>query len=257
MIITTSNILNGVSPTIVSGLSTSAADTLTDPDFSRFYVAASGATHLSADFGVTGAINYIAVAGQNVKGAGGTTNTIRVKDNGTTIATASITTDQVVVLAFASRSFTNLQIVAHTTTPTNPIQVTYMAAGNYITIPNSGEQSGYDRQHLKRNYKNKTTVNGLAEPISLLRKRIQSKGSLSIPNATKSFSENEWQTFLDFANDNLFFINEVPVDLSSSVSEGDVESCYLCYDPSSTTKAHGQTRNLHSISLKFRVLNGL
>ena len=103
---------------------------------------------------------------------------------------------------------------------------------------------------------NKTTVNNLTAPISQLRKKKQIKGSLSIPNASKFFSENEYQTFLDFASSSLFFIAEQGPNVIDT-SSGTNISCYLCFDVSERAKAHSQTRSLNSIGISYKVFNGL
>ena len=265
MILTTSNVISDSVPVVYKNngsvsASTSIQANLTDQDFSTFFEMESGETHLKASFGATGFISYVAVAGHNAGGAaGGTLNNIRVNDGATTIATVSVKSDQVAVVVFESRSFSDLTIVAHNSTPSEPIRVKYMAAGNYLTVPNGGEQAGYTRQYLQRNFKNKTTVNGSAEPIALLRKRIQAKGKLSIPNATVSFCENEWMDFLDFSQENHFFILEKPrVLVDSGIWEGDAPAAYLCYElDKNSVKAHASTRLLNNISIGFKVYNGL
>ena len=100
----------------------------------------------------------------------------------------------------------------------------------------------------------KSNINNLAAPTSVLTKKVALKGSLKIPNVTRDFSENSWQTFLDFSFRNYFFILEQD-------QEGDVlfgSSAYLCFDPSNPkVTAHNSTRLMNNIALQFKVFTGL
>tara|TARA_R100000951_G_scaffold63787_1_gene53553 strand:- start:143 stop:925 length:783 start_codon:yes stop_codon:yes gene_type:complete len=260
MIITTSNILLGKSPLIHTGASSDLPSNVTNQDFSLFYTS-SDQRRLTLDFGATSEISYIAVAGTNIEGDKSGGSRVRCYDviGGvqTLIQTVNVKRNQVVVIIFEPRTFTDLRIGLFNEASTESPKLPFCAAGNYLTVPNSGEVSGYDRQYLKRNFKNKTTVNNLSQPISQLRKRVPAKGVLNLPNITKSFSENEWQDFLDFSQNNYFFISEDPT-ISDSVFSGKNMSSYLCYDVGkNTVTAHSQTRELNNLSLAFKVLNGL
>lgn len=256
MIITTSNVLSGRTPTISTGASTSIPSNITSPDFSLNYQS-SDQLRLTADFGATGVINYIAVAGINIRGDGSGSARVRALDGATLIQTVNIKRNGVTVVAFEPQSFTNLRIGLYNGDGVlNPI-LTYAAAGVAITVPNHGENAGYDRQFLNRNIKAKTVINSMAAPITTLKKRIQANGNLALPNMTKAFSENEWQDFLDFASENVFFIREQDT-ISDNVNSGDNVSSYLCYDISDTkAKAHSSTRALNDLSISFKVYNGL
>lgn len=255
MIITKSNVLLGLTPTVSEGASTDSEANLTDPDFSTSYIS-SNQNNLTADFGAIANISYIAVAGVNIAAQlnnGG----ITVLDENTTIKTNYIDRNNCVVITFNTRTFTNLRIrLFNTNSSINP-QCHFMAAGLYFTAPNSGEISGYNRQFLNRNFKNKVTTNSSAAPTAVLRNRVAAKGSLSLPNVTKSFSENEWQDFLDFAFENYFFIRENDGTIISDTEENN-QSAYVCYEPSkNTVTAHDSTRALNNLSLSFKVFNGL
>lgn len=254
MILTTSNVLANIVPTITTGIQDTATDlgeNLINEDFSLFYKS-KHQNALYVSFNEPVVASYVAVAGLNIEGNKDFTSEVRVYDGATLIKRVWVSNNQPVVIVLdAPRAFTNLKVYIYNASPVNPI-VKYIAAGDYLTVPNGGEQSGYSRNYLERNFKNKTTVNGLSEPISLLRKRVQAKGKLSIPNVTTFFCENEWQTFMDFAQENLFFILEKPaVDDRASAA-------YVGYDvTSNAVKAHAQTRSLNNISFSFKVHNGL
>ncbi len=256
MIITTSNVISNVTPTITTGVSTDLAKNITDKDFSVSYTS-SDQFRLTADFGSTGIINYIAVAGTNIEGNKNGSSRVRVTDDGDLIATINVSTNQVVVIPFEARSFSSLRIGLYNDSGSTPPQLTYAAAGLSLTVPNGGEIAGYSRQWLTRNIKPRTTVNNLGAPIATIQKRVALKGTLSLPNMQKSFSENEWQSFLDFAYSDHFFVLEQE-STSETVFQGSNPSAYMCYEAmNSKATAHQQTRSLNNLSISFKVFTGL
>lgn len=256
MIVTYTNVISGLIPTVTTGASTDLPQNITDPDFSSLYKS-SASDLLVAEFGAVGPCNYVATAGTNIKGIGDGQSYVRVYDGSEVVATINVSTDQVVVVSFGQRVFTNLKIVLKNLSGgANPI-IRYAAAGMALTIPNGGETAGYNRQFLNRNTSNKTIVNGLAAPVAQLRKQKQAQGTLTLPNMTRAFSENQWQEFLTFADDSLFFIKEQE-DVVVNASSGTNPSAYLCYDISnSKVSAHPQTRSLNNLSVSFKVFTGL
>ena len=246
MIVTTTNVLAGVSPTITTGASSDTPSNITSEDFSLNYTS-TNQQWLGIEFGVVAAITYVAVAGIT-NGTGGA-GRVKLLDGVTSIETTSITRNNVIVFTFESQSFTNLKIELANDLANLTPTVSYIAAGNTLTIPNSGETGGHNRSWLERSLKTKTTVNSSSAPISSLRKKVALKGKLNIPNVTASFSQVEWQDFLDFASENIFFINEDSTKTQSS---------YCCYElMTATVKAHGQTRALNNLALSFKIYNGL
>lgn len=260
MIITTSNILLGQTPNIFIGENPSFdAANITDPDFSTAYTSTDN-FRLTCDFGATSVINYVALAGLNIEGAKDFTSRVSIIDDSVVIARNFVSANNCVVATFEPRSFTNLRVGMFNATGSTPPSVSFVAAGNAIAIPNNGENAGYNRQFLNRNRKTKSSLNNLAAPTSYLTKKVAPKGVLNLPNMTKSFSENEWQTFLSFSDENYFFIREqdpIPT-LNGSVEETRNNSAYLCFEPSGIkTTAHAQTRELNNCSIAFKVFNGL
>jgi hypothetical protein len=250
------NISNNIPKMITGGISEDLPKNVIKPDFSDIYVS-SDPQRLTMSFGVVNACDHIAVAGLNIKGNGNGTSRVRVTDAGVLIRTVNVTNDQVVVIQFPKQSFTDLRIGLYKETGIGNPSVAYVAAGLSFEVPNGGEQAGYNRQFLARNNTNKTTVDGLSAPISQLRKKKQARGKLSIPNATKEFSETTYQTFLDFASSNIFFITEQEGVYPSQFT-GTNSSSYLCYDlGNNSVSAHAMTRSLNVISFDFRVFNGL
>ena len=260
MIITKSNILLGQTPTIFRGASTDLSENITDPDFSTIYVS-SDQFKLTFDFGAQPTINYVAVAGINIA-EGEKVNEVdlsrvRVYDGPTLIKTNQVIRDNCVLINFPSRTFTNLRVGLRNYSGANNPIITFCAAGESFVVPNGGESAGYNRQSLNRSYKQKTTTNSLAAPVAVLRERVPAKGNLNLPNMTKEFTENEWQDFLDFSQDNHFFIQEEQIPVVNQL-KGINQSAYLCYNVGkNTVKAHPQTRSLNDASISFNVYNGL
>lgn len=248
MLLTTTNIFSGVTPVISLGASSDDASNLTNPDFSVNYTSVSKES-MSIDFGATQEINYIAVAGVNIAGNGDGSSRIRVRNGTEVVAITFLKRNHCVVLSFDARTFSDLKIGVFNGTQDQEITVSYVAGGNTLTVPNGGEIAGYNRQWLNRQIKTKTTTDQIAAPIAVLRKRVPVKGTLTLPNMTASFSQDEFQTFIDFAEQDLFFINEDPL-LG--------ESSYCCYEiDTRPPQAHAQTRSLNNLSFSFKVFNGL
>lgn len=248
MIVTTTNILDGLSPTVTTGSSGEATANLTNQDFSLNYTSLSQST-LTVSFGSIGLIDYVAVAGIILKGNGAGTSSITLSDGGLVISTVLLTRDNVVVFDFPEQTFSNLILTFTNGAGNRAPTVSYIAGGAKLIIPNNGEVSGHSREWLNRRRKTKSTLNGSSAPIGVLRKPVSPIGRLNMPNILASFSQNEWQTFLDFAIENIFFINE-----DSAIPE----SSYCCYDiTTSISKAHGQTRELNNLSTAFKIYSGI
>lgn len=248
MLITKTNVFSGLTPTISIGASADDAANLTKPSFSLNYTSVSK-SNMSIDFGSTGEINYVAVAGLNIAGNGNGASRVRLLDGAEVVATTFLKRNHCVVLNFDDRVFSDLKIDLLNATQDKEISLAYVSGGLTLTVPNGGEHAGYSRQWLTRGIKSKVTTNALAAPVSALRKPIALKGSLSLPDMTKLFSEDEYQDFLDFAINDLFFIQE---------DETLGESSYCCFELTPVApKAHSQTRSLNNLSFNFKVFNGL
>lgn len=253
MRISTSNILIGNEPTVSIGSSSDDPANITDPDFSTSYTGTDN-NKLVFDFGATGLINYVAVAGVNIDGNKDYASYVQVIDANTLVTTNQVIRNNCVMITFEARAFSNLRVSLFNAAGNVLPAARFIAAGTYLQLPLGGENAGYNRQFLNRNNKTKSTLSNLAAPTSVLTKKVAPKASLSLPNMTKSFSEIEWQTFLDFSDENYFFI--VEQDLQGEVTQN--SSAYLCFDVTNTkVVAHPQTRGLNNISFGFRVFNGL
>jgi len=248
MLLTKTNILSGTIPTISVGSSSDDAENITDQDFSLNYTSSSK-TSMTIEFGATAEITYMALAGLIIAGDGSGTSSVTLYDDTSLINTALLKRNHCVVIPFEARSFTNLKIVLANPTADTEISIAYVSAGTTLTVPNDGETAGYTRHWLNRQIKTKATTSNLAAPVTVLRKPIAIKGTLSIPNMLASFSQEDYQDFLDFAIDELFFIIE---------DETKFESSYCCFEMiPKPPKAHSQTRSLNNVAFSFKVFNGL
>jgi hypothetical protein len=253
MRLSTSNVLLGVTPTVSIGGSADDAANITDPDFSTSYTGTDN-NKLVFDFGSTGSINYIAVAGLNIQGLKNYASYVQVINNNVLITTNQVIRNNCVMITFEAQTFTNLRVSLFNAAGNVLPSARFIAAGTYLQIPNGGESAGYNRQFLNRNTITKSTLSDLAAPTSVLTKKAAATGTLTLPNMTKAFSETEWQTFLDFSENNYFFI--VEQDLQGEITQN--SSAYMGFEvTNSRTTAHAQTRGLNNISFSFKVFTGL
>ena len=246
MLVTTTNKLIGVTPTILTdaGVAQTPAN-ISDPDHSNTYTSGTSTGPFTISFGAQTGISYVAISGHNA--VAGSDASIEVNDNGTTVETITISRNHNLFFSFAVRSFTDLRIIFTVTPNIQQTTVSYIAAGTYLAIPR-GEQSGYSRQWLKRHTTSRASTNLMVGPTGVIQKKVALKGSLSIPNQTIDFAETFWQNFMDFSYDQPFFIKE---------DDAKAESSYICYDPKHDIKAHSDTRLLVNPTMKFTCFNGL
>jgi hypothetical protein len=250
VIITKTNVLIGVTPTIGLDLGTGDPASITDPDHSTSYLGGPATDPFEVRFGSTGVIDYVAISGHNGCSTGNDM-TIEIRDSTIGVVTsATISRNNNVVITFTPQAFADLRVRFIHNPVTYRMTLTYVAAGESITIPNDGEQSGYARNWLNRQIMQRVTGNTVSAPIALTKRRKALKGSLNIPNATTSFSRGDWQDFLNFADSLPFFIRE---------NDMLPESSYICFNPKldRTARAHGSTRALDALSISFDAYNGL
>lgn len=243
--ITTSNVLLGVTPTAVDGDVAGTPSNVTNPDHSLTFSSGIAVTDFSLSFGVVASITYVALSGHDA--ATPASATIELYDGLNLLDFVVLTRNNNVMFTFASRTFTDLIIKFVTVPNTFQTTVSFIAAGKHILI-SGGEQAGYSRNWLKRHLRTKTQVGAQSSPIATTKRRKPLKTSLSLPNQVVAFSRDTWQTFLDFAETEPFFIREV---------DALPESTYICYDPVEDVQAHGQTRALDVLRLRFTAYNGL
>lgn len=240
-----SNVLISKVPTITDAGTNEIAANISDPDHSLNYTCGTGATNFSVSYGANSNISYVGISGHTA--ATPANATIQLFNGTTLIDSVALKRNNNVMFTFPLMTFTDL-IVKFVTVPANfQMTVSFIAAGDFLSIA-VGSQSGYGVIWLNRHTQQRTTTNLQVGPIASTQKSMALKGSLSFPNSLASFTQDEWQDFLDFSFEQPFFIKEI---------EEKPESTYICYDPMPAVKVHSQTRNLAIINLKFMAFNGL
>ena len=246
MIVTTSNQLLGVTPTILADAGAGQVPAnITDPDHSLTYTSGTGSSNFKIAFGAQNNISYFAISGHNAAALGATS--IFILDSSVQVAAVGISRNHNLLFTFDMRNFTNLEVQFNVNPNNQPTTVSYIAAGTYLVVPR-GEQAGYSRQWLKRHLVAQTSTNLLSAPTGFTQKRVALSGNLSIPNQTIDFIETNWQTFVDFSFTQPFFMRE---------DDAKTESTYICYNPKHDVKAHADTRGLVNASMQFNSYNGL
>ena len=243
--ISTSNVLMDLTPVITDAGIGEIPANISDPDHSLNYTCGSTNVDFSVAFGAQTNINYVGISGHTA--ATPAQATVQLYNGATLIDSVIIKRNHNIMFTFATQAFTNLIVKFITVPQSFRMTVSYIAAGEHITIL-TGEQSGYARNWLNRGITQRTATTLSVGPISSTQKVKPLNGSLSLPNETAAFTEGAWQTFIDFSYEQPFFIKEV---------KDKPESSYICYNPESKIKAHSQNITLNSISLKFTAYNGL
>jgi hypothetical protein len=243
--ISTSNVLIGVTPTITDAGTGELAANISDPDHSLNYTCGSSTANFTVSYGARTNISYVGVSGHNA--ATPANATVQLYDGATLIDAVTIKRNHNIMFTFATMSFTDLKIVFITTPLTYQTTLSFIAAGQHLTIA-SGEQAGYNRAWLNRSTVQKTTTDLSAAPVSGLITKKARKQTLRFSNQAALFTEDQWQDFIDFSFDQPFFIKE---------QASKPESSYLCFKPAHDIDAHSQTRDLNVIILKFTAFTGL
>ena len=243
--ISTTNVLLNVVPTITDPGTNEVAANISDPDHSLNYTCGTTVADFSVSYGAQTNISYVAISGHTA--ATPTQATIELYNDTTLIDSVVLQRNNNVMFTFAPQAFQNL-IIKFVTVPNNyQMTVSFIAAGEYLTIA-KGQQAGYMRNWLNRHTTQRTSSTLEVGPISSTQRSKALSGMLSLPNELAIFAEGTWQTFVDFSYKQPFFIKEF---------KSKPESTYLCYDPTHGFKSHPQTPTLDVITLKFTAFNGL
>jgi len=243
--ISTSNVLRGLVPVVTDGGIGEVASNITDPDHSLTFSSGTSVSDFSLSFGVVVNLTYVAISGHDA--ATPSQATIELFDGVELVDSVVLKRNNNVMFTFGLRSFTDL-IIKFVTVPNNfRTTVSYIAAGVHLLFT-QGEQAGYKRLWLSRHLESKSVSGISSAPIVSVKERKQLKASVNFPHTLISRSRGDWQDFLDFAESEPFFINEVNTL---------PESTYLCYDQKSSFTAHSSTRALDSVRLSFTAYNGL
>ena len=243
--ITTSNALVDLVPTITDAGVNEVAANISDPDHSLNYTCGTSFVNFEVSYGAQANISYVAVSGHTA--ATPAQAMVELWDDVTLIDSVALQRNNNIMFTFPAQVFSDLKVVFTTVPNTYQMTVSYIAAGTHLTIL-TGEQSGYKRNWLNRHVTQRTTTNLQVGPVSSLTQKKSLSGTLTLPNEVVAFAEGAWQTFIDFAFDQPFFIKEI---------SSKPESSYICFDPTFNTNSHSQTTSLDVLKLKFTVFNGL
>ena len=243
--ISTSNVLIDQVPTITDAGVGEVASNISDPDHSLNYTCGTNVANFAVSYGAQTNISYVAISGHTA--ATLTQATIELYNDTTLIGTAVIKRNHNIMFTFPAQAFQDLIVKFVTVPNTHQTTVSFIAAGRHIVVP-AGEQAGYKRAWLNRHTTQKTTTNLQVGPVAGTRKSVALMGNLLLRNQTAEFAEGVWQDFIDFSFDQPFFIKE---------QSDKPESSYICFDPKHGIGAHGETRKLDVITLKFTAYNGL
>ena len=245
MSISKSNVLVSRVPVITSAGAGENAANISSPDHSLNYTSGSSLNYFSVAYGIVQNVDYVGISGHTAAGVVGVT--IELYDATTLIDSVTVSRNNNIMFTFAQRTFTNLIVKFVTSTVTQQVTLSFIAAGQHINIE-GGEQAGYARNWLMRSTEDRVTTNLLAAPVGVTKKNVPLKGMLSLPNQTAVFVEGVWQNFIDFSYEQPFFIKEVSTKPNSS---------YICFNPKHGVKAHSQTRLLDVLTLAFIAYNGV
>jgi hypothetical protein len=243
--ISTSNVLINATPFITDQGVQQTASNISDPDHSVNYTCGSSTANFTVNYGARTNISYVGISGHNA--ATPANATVQLYDGATLIDAVTIKRNHNIMFTFATMNFADLKVVFITTPLTYQTTLSFMAAGQHLTIA-SGEQAGYSRAWLNRSTMQKATNNLSAAPVSSLITKKARKQTLRFPNQAALFTEDQWQDFIDFSFEQPFFIKE---------QASKPESSYLCFKPTHDIDAHSQTRDLNVIILKFTAFTGL
>lgn len=245
-----SNILLDTTPVVTSGASSGDASAITDPDHSTLYVSGSN-TLVQVDFGLAVNISYVGISGHNLGDSANNAGTIRLQDGATVILEANFSRNKIVMFNFDARTFTNLRLVlvADGGTVGGNIFLSYVSAGVSFEVPNDGQVAGFKSANQTRPVDVRVSSNRSASPTAYVKQRKPLNITLALPNMLTSFIGGDWQSFLDFAESQPFFLNESDTTYATAI---------MAFEPVfSSPTAHAQTRSLKNTTIKFKAFNGL
>ena len=228
-------------------------------DFSSKYTSAGTSSNFNIQKTYSGGrtISYIAIIGHNI-GANGA-DVVTVKCNNTTKGTLTVSSEyaksKVLMFTFAeTASVTDIDVEIAKASSSTQITITGIMAGEYLDIPNGGEQAGFPRNYLTRSKKQRVMSNAEGGPVAILSRTFARPGRLSVKNVTQTFIEaDDWQSFLDMCFDSGYFVFK---ERDGGDSTDDPASSALAFDVDLSVKAHAQTRELVSFDAKFKTYTG-
>lgn len=123
------------------------------------------------------------------------------------------------------------------------------AMGSSFSVPNGGEQAGYQRIPLQDTRVFSSSVDRAAIPVAQSVVREPRTATLNIPNMTFTFATTTWDSFRNFAlGEGFFYVLEVDDNPLHS---------YMAYQPAFIGPvAHASTRSLVRAGVTFRAYHG-
>ena len=214
---------------------------ITDGDYSSVYTAALslGITETTFNFSTPQNIGYIAAAG-NISQKTRVSVNATVDGNfvGVLDKNLAYSDSQVMVFKVDLTGVTSIFFRVH---GSGQLAITEIAMGEYYTVPNGGEQSGYKRPWTIPNRETRTAKSLNASPIATLYQGRSIKSRLTIPNKLMA-NYSDYYDFLNFATTSTFYILE---------DDDFLHSCAGFNIKPLETKAHGSTRLLGVSGFNF------
>ena len=262
MILTKTNVAKTATITMQNADPNQDPSVLVNGDFSSIYSATlSGSVSIQLDFPMQD-LGYIAIGGSNIAKKvsadvlyGDTSDfsnlressslqlvtsdnlNLRVQDFYTDSYPLGYADSEVLVFKIDART----DRVTITINGTGQIGIADIAMGQYYTVPNGGEQSGYARAWSVPNVQSRTATGLDTSPVALMYEGRPLKCTLNIPHMVMK-DYDEYYDFLRFATLNTFYILE----------DDNPTHSYAAFNAMpDMTKAHSVTRSLGSASLKF------
>lgn len=214
---------------ITDGDYSSVYTTAMSPNFNNFYFA----------FSVPQTIGYLAIAG-NVSQKNNIQIRANISGTTTTVVNNNLSYNDSQVMVF-KLDLTNVSAVEVTIFGTGNLALIEIAMGEYYTVPNGGEQSGYKRPWTIPNRETRTAKSLNASPVATLYQGRSIKSRLTIPNKLMA-NYSDYYDFLDFATTSTFYILE---------DDDPLHSCAGFNIKPLETKAHGSTRLLGVSGFNF------
>jgi len=220
---------------------TQDVNVVTDGDYSSVYTTALsiGIHQVTFNFTTPQNIGYIAVAG-NISQKTSLSVNATVDGSNVGVLTKNLGYNDSQVMVFKV-DLTGVTSIWFQSIGSGQLAITEIAMGEYYTVPNGGEQSGYKRPWTIPNRETRTAKSLNASPIAALYQGRSIKSRLTIPNKLMA-NYTDYYDFLDFATTSTFYILE---------DDDPLHSCAGFNIKPLETKAHGSTRLLGVSGFNF------
>ena len=243
MIVTKSNYSTGSTVTVTGGNPLLDPVVLVDGDFSSRYAAPVN-NNLVFVFNMQSLrnVSYFAVGGSNIYQQA--TATVAVSTDNvsyTDVAMLAGNANNEAATVVFDFNTVNTRYVRLTITGYGNVSISDIAFGEYYTIPNDGEQAGYNRPWSVTNVKSRQATSIDGAPIALVYEAREIKPRLDIPNNVIA-NYGEFQQWERFASVNTFYVKEDNVLTHS----------YAAFNASfAPMTAHNSTRALGGSTVTF------